>query len=412
MSTAAVTLFSGAFADARATFAASRDAVDLAAYTRRNGNEQVVVIDRKKYNVLGADGTNSSFRSYSDPWNPTNSSAPFFQVFDDEFYDIIGEDPWIHEISSDPTFAFAHEAPVWVPDTDEVFLCSNAGGALGRSGLDANNQVARISLKEVDEAMGGAPQDVNVSHSKVDLPDFVQMANGGTGPYKGNLIYMNQGRGDRPANIALINPYPPYNASIILDNFFGREFNALNDAKVHSSGVIFFADPAYAYYQYFKAAPTLPNQVYAFDPTTGDVRVVADQLNKPNGLAFSKDFKTLYIADSGYLGGLFANNATLPATVYAYDVTDDLALVNRRVFAYIDEGAPDGINVDVNGYLYAGCGDGVHVWNPKGRLVGKFFIGSNTANFAFAGPGRLVILAETKVFLASIAAEGVSVIHE
>lgn len=54
----------------------------------------------------------------------------------------------------------------------------------------------------------------------------------------------------------------------------------------------------------------------------------------------------------------------------------------------------------------------LQVWNPKGILVGKFFTGSNTANFAFAGPGRLVILAETKVYLASIAAEGVSVIHE
>ena len=165
-------------------------------------------------------------------------------VFDNDFYNVIGENPWIHEISSDPTFAFAHEAPVWVPDTDEVFIASNAGGPLGRSGPDANNQIERISLKDVDEAMGGTPQDVNVSHPKVDLPDFVQMANGGTGPYKGNIIFMNEGRGNLPSNMVLVNPYPPYNASILLDNFYGREFNALNDAKVHSSGVIFFTDPA------------------------------------------------------------------------------------------------------------------------------------------------------------------------
>ena len=50
-----------------------------------------------------------------------------------------------------------------------------------------------------------------------------------------------------------------------------------------------------AYLQHFKAEPGLPNQVYAFDPSTGHVRVVADQLNKPNGLAFSNDFKTLYM---------------------------------------------------------------------------------------------------------------------
>ncbi|KAL1727580.1 calcium-dependent phosphotriesterase [Schizophyllum commune] len=370
-------------------------------------------VNPRAYNVISKDGTNNSFRaSPFDPWNPTNTSGVFFQVFDNDFYNVIGENPWIHEISSDPTFAFAHEAPVWVPDTDEVFIASNAGGPLGRSGPDANNQIERISLKEVDEAMGGTPTDVNVSHPKVDLPDFVQMANGGTGPYKGNIIFMNEGRGNLPSNMVLVNPYPPYNASILLDNFYGREFNALNDAKVHSSGVIFFTDPAYAYLQHFKAEPGLPNQVYAFDPSTGHVRVVADQLNKPNGLAFSNDFKTLYIVDSGLLGADWGNNATLPATIYAYDVPDDLFLVNRRVFAYSDEGSPDGVNVDVNGYVYGGCGDGIHVWNPKGILVGKFFTGSNTANFAFAGPGRLVILAETKVYLASIAAEGVSVIHE
>lgn len=65
--------------------------------------------------------------------------------------------------------------------------------------------------------------------------------------------------------------------------------------------------------------------------------------------------------DSGLLGADWGNNATLPATIYAYDVTDDLFLVNRRVFAYSDEGSPDGVNVDVNGYVYGGCGDGIHV---------------------------------------------------
>lgn len=56
--------------------------------------------------------------------------------------------------------------------------------------------------------------------------------------------------------------------------------------------------------------------------------------------------------------------------------------------------------------MYAGCGDGVHVWNPSGKLIGKFFLGSQSSNMAFAGPGRLVILAETKIYLAKIVASG------
>lgn len=131
-------------------------------------------------------GTNGTFRNGTDIWNPTNITPPFFQVFDDEFYEILGNGDGLEflSISNDDTFAFAHEAPVWLPvrldtplmynderlefvqETDEVWFTSNGGGALSRSGLDANNQVGRISLKEVDEAMK-AGGDVNVTHYKV-----------------------------------------------------------------------------------------------------------------------------------------------------------------------------------------------------------------------------------------------------
>ncbi len=35
--------------------------------------------------------------------------------------------------------------------------------------------------------------------------------------------------------------------------------------------------------------------------------------------------------------------------------------MNRRVFAYVDSGIPDGIQVDTDGNVYSGCGDGVQV---------------------------------------------------
>jgi len=49
------------------------------------------------------------------------------------------------------------------------------------------------------------------------------------------------------------------------------------------------------------------------------------------------------------------------------------------------------------------------VWDPDGTLLGKFFLGTSSANIAFAGKGRLVILAETVIYLAQIAADGVDV---
>jgi gluconolactonase len=69
------------------------------------------------------------------------------------------------------------------------------------------------------------------------------MTNGGTGPVGGNLLLINSGRGPSPPSLTLVNPDPPFNATVLLDNFFGRQFNSLNDVKVHpKSGKFFFTD--------------------------------------------------------------------------------------------------------------------------------------------------------------------------
>lgn len=365
---------------------------------------QSVFVDPRSFAVLSPNGP---FRQNTfDPFNPTNTSPPFFQIFDKSFLAILGSSPSIREIASNATFAFAHEAPIYDPATDEVFFASNDGGALGMSDLNHNNKVGKISLKAAEAALAATKSGpVNVPVEELDLPDTVQMTNGGTGPYKSSLLLITSGRGPLPPSIVLVNPLPPHNTTVLLDNFFGRQFNSLNDIKVHPSGKFFFTDPPYGFYNHFRPAPLLPNQVYRFDPDTGVVRVVADQFDKCNGIAFTQDGKTAYIADTGTVG--FTINQTEPATMYAYDVDPQTQVFkNRRVFAYVDSGIPDGVQLDTNGNVYAGCGDGVQVWNDEGTLLGKFFIGTISANMVFAGNGRLVILAETKVFLAHIAAKG------
>lgn len=136
---------------------------------------------------------------------------------------------------------------------------------------------------------------------------------------------------------------------------------------------------------------------------------------------------------------------TGPYFSYAFDVDPQTqAFSNRRIFAYSDTGVPDGIQVDTNGNVFSGCGDGVQVhssvslsfplgplfltipapssrlclhmvsylkkqvWNPEGTLIGKFFLGTTSSNMIFAG-NRLVIMAETMIVFAQIAAEGIKV---
>ncbi|KAI0748901.1 D-lactonohydrolase-like protein [Fomes fomentarius] len=370
---------------------------------------QAVLVDPRDFNVLGING---AFRQIATEefFNPTNATPPFLQVFHPDFLQILGPSASIRAVAANATFAFAHEAPIWNPGTDEVFFASNDGGMLGMSDIDHNNQVAKISLKDVAAAIRASGRDiapVNVTVTKIDLPESIQMTNGGTGPFFGQLVLVNSGRGPIPPSLALVNPLPPHNTTVLLDNFFGRQFNSLNDVKVHpKTHKLFFTDVTYGFLNHFRPLPLLPNQVYRFDPDTGSVRVVADGFDRCNGIAFSPDGETAFITDTGANAGFLGNNQTEPATIYAFDVDPkSSAFKNRRVFAYVDTGIADGIQLDAAGNVYAGCGDGVQVWNPEGTLLGKFFVGQVSANLVFAGDGRLVIMAETAIFFAEVAAK-------
>jgi len=243
--------------------------------------------------------------------------------------------------------------------------------------------------------------------TEVNLSDSIQITNGGTGPYYSSLLLVTSGRDSLPPSIALVDPRSPNNVTVLLDNYYGRQFNSLNDIKIHRpSGNFLFTDVSYGFLNQFRPEPLMPNQVYRLDPVTRRVRVVATDFNKCNGIALSEDGKLAYISDTAAGGGFLGINQTEPSTIYAFDVDpDSQTFLNRRVFAYVDTGIPDGIQIDKNGNVYAGCGDGVQVWNSQGTLLGKFFLGSVSSNFIFAGDGRLVILAETKIFFARIAAQ-------
>lgn len=124
-----------------------------------------------------------------------------------------------------------------------------------------------------------------------------------------------------------------------------------------------------------------------------------------NGLEFSPDFKTLYVSDTGAQLVELGKNFTRPASIYAFDVVDNKYLQNRRTFAYVDEGVPDGMHCDTEGNLYVGCGDGIQVFNPEGRLIGKVRVEDGSANFAFV-PDGMIVFNEYRLFLVEFAARG------
>jgi gluconolactonase len=177
----------------------------------------------------------------------------------------------------------------------------------------------------------------------------------------------------------------------IADRWNGRRFNSPNDVVVHTDGSIWFTDPAYGidsdYEGHYGESETGGCHVYRVDPT-GGCRRVADDFDRPNGLAFSLDQRTLYIAD------------TRRNHLRAFTVGDDGTLSGGDVLCECTAGVFDGFRLDAVGRIWAGVGDGVHVFDPDGTLLGKLLVPEEVANLVFGGRKRnhLFITATTSLY--------------
>ena len=167
-------------------------------------------------------------------------------------------------------------------------------------------------------------------------------------------------------------------------------------------GSIWLTDPIYGYLEGYAPAPVLPNQVYRFDPAAGTVRAIADGFGRPNGIAVNAAGSVVYIGDSGANVGNGTVDYTGQRTVYAYDVQSiggGTFLGNRRVFAFIDTGGPDGLKVDTMGNVYVGIGGAVAVYNSGGELLGKILFGDDQiGNIGFGERGTLFVMGGTQLW--------------
>ncbi len=195
--------------------------------------------------------------------------------------------------------------------------------------------------------------------------------------------------------------------TIIADHFDGKRFNSPNDAVVKSDGSIWFTDPSYgilADYEGKRSESEIGRcNVYRVDPS-GSVAIVADDFDKPNGLAFSPDESILYIADTGV-----SHKQDGPKHIRAFTVNaDGKTLGKSRVFADCTAGLFDGFRVDESGRVWSSAGDGVHCFLPDGTLIGKIHIPELVANVCFGGPrrNRLFICGCTSLYSVFLAVNG------
>ncbi len=197
--------------------------------------------------------------------------------------------------------------------------------------------------------------------------------------------------------------------TVLADSFNGLPLNSPNDVVCHSDGSIWFTDPVFGisgFYEGEKAEPSLSANVYRLS-TDGQLSVVADHINQPNGLAFSPDESRLYVVQS----------RGTPRQILVFDVDDSHELSNGSVLIDAGEhGTPDGFRVDVDGNLWCGWGmgeaglDGVHIFNSAGVLIGRIDLPERCANLCFGGlhRNRLFMAASTSVYALFVNIQGVA----
>ncbi len=202
--------------------------------------------------------------------------------------------------------------------------------------------------------------------------------------------------------------------NVLSDRYQGKRLNSPNDLVVHSNGSIWFTDPGYGILSNYEGHVDkfeLPTNVYRLDPVNGDLTVVVSDMVRPNGLCFSPDEKLLYIVDTGQPLGA-------PQPIQVFDVIDGRKLANGRLFCDMGKGSSDGIRCDVDGNVWAAAGwggdgfDGVHIFAPDSKLIGKICLPESCANLCFGGAkrNRLFMCASQSLYALYVNTQGVKLL--
>jgi len=228
-------------------------------------------------------------------------------------------------------------------------------------------------------------------------------ANGNTRDRQGRLVTCEHG-GRRVTRTE-------YDGSIrvLMDSFDGKRLNSPNDVVVKSDGSIWFTDPVFGIlgdYEGYKSEPELETNVYRLDPESGKATIVAEGVLGPNGLCFSPDEEILYIVES---------RGVPNRKILAYDLSaGGRKLANKRVLIDAGPGTPDGMRCDVDGNLWCGWGmgsaelDGVMIFSPAGKPIGRIALPERSANVCFGGLKRncLFMAASQSVYALYVNTQG------
>jgi gluconolactonase len=293
-------------------------------------------------------------------------AADYLESADPDFFGIVDEQASLEHVATG--FGFV-EGPVW------------RGDHLLFSDIPRNRTIRWQMLPE-------GPQ----------VTTFVSPtgnANGMTLDREGRLVRCEHS-GRRVSRIE-----PDGSVTTLADHYDGKRLNSPNDVIVHSNGNVYFSDPPYGLPN-FVEGKELPFNGLFLRRTDGSVLLLADDFDRPNGLALSPDERTLYVADTPGLH------------IRAFNVRDDGTLDQSRVFAELrasEPGRPDGMKVDRRGNVYSGASGGVWIFTPSGKKLGRIKTPVVAANLAFGDSDwqTLYMTAQTSLYRIRLKVQGIAV---
>lgn len=190
-----------------------------------------------------------------------------------------------------------------------------------------------------------------------------------------------------------------HNGSVTLlaDRFEGKRLNRPNDVICHSNGSIYFTDPDLR-------VPLAEREIgyaaiYRITPD-GTLSEFA-RFEYPNGLALSRDERTLYVA-----------NTRWSQYIHAVELDAGGNMVRRRIFADMSadgtNGVPDGMKIDEAGRVFCTGTGGVWVFEPDGTRIGIIETPEVCANINFGGPDlrTLLLTATTSLYTVRVKVPG------
>jgi len=204
----------------------------------------------------------------------------------------------------------------------------------------------------------------------------------------GNLL----AAADKNSEIWKINPEK--DVEVLVDSYQGKRLNGPNDLWIAPDGGFYFTDPYYQRDYWERTEKEIEEErVYYMNPQ-GEISIVVDDMEQPNGIIGTPDGKTLYIADIG------ANKT------YSYKINRDGSLSDKKLFTELGS---DGMTIDNRGNVYL-TGNGVTVFDKSGKKIQHIPIDKDwTANVTFGGKNQqtLFITAQQAVYSLEMNVNGV-----